>query len=156
MAGNLADLPDKRARNLRQRLLQASRQVNISIVKALNNLGFDELRSTHTALLSNLPLDGASLTTVARNAGMTKQAMGRLAEDLMRLGYIMSCPDKADRRAVHLAFTDKGLDLMHKSFVVMDEIEERCANRIGSASYQKFLTSLLEIAKELDDSVKTS
>ena len=101
MAGNLADLPDKRARNLRQRLLQASRQVNISIVKALNNLGFDEFRSTHTALLSNLSLDGASLTTVARNAGMTKQAMGRLAEDLMRLGYIRSTPDKADRRAVH-------------------------------------------------------
>jgi DNA-binding MarR family transcriptional regulator len=151
MAGKVADLPNKRAGNLRQRLLQASRQVNIAIVKGLNDLEFDELRSTHTALLSNLDLDGASLTVVARNAGMTKQAMGRLADDLVHLGYITKTPDKTDRRTVHLTFTDKGLDLMHKSFAVMDEIEKRCANCIGLDSYRKLLASLSKIAKELDD-----
>ena len=150
MAGKVDDLSDKRAQNLRQRLLQASRLVNIAIVKALNEQGFNELRSTHTALLSNLALEGASLTVVARNAGMTKQALGRLADDLVRLGYITKTPDKTDRRAVHLTFTDKGLDLMHKSFAVMNEIENRCANRIGLEGYRKLLASLSKIAKELD------
>lgn len=151
MACKVSNLSDERAGNLRQRLLKASRHVNIAIVKALNDRGFDNLRSPHTALLSNLALDGANLTVVARNAGMTKQAMGRLADDLVHLGYITRNPDKADRRAVHLTFTDKGLDLMHNSFDVMDEIEKRCIKRIGFDGYRGFLAALSEIANEPDD-----
>jgi DNA-binding MarR family transcriptional regulator len=76
--------------------------------------------------------------------------MGRLADELVRLGYISSSPDPVDRRAVSLAFTDIGLDLMRQSFAVMSDIERRCARRIGKDAYQVLLHSLSEIAVELE------
>ena len=141
----------QRAANLRQRLLRASRAVNVAIVKGLHARGFEGLRSTHTALLSNLELDGASLTAVARRAGMTKQAMGRLADELIRLRYIKSSRSKTDRREVNLAFTKTGLSLMQHSFAVMDAIEKRCANRIGKGKFQGLLSALSETAIECED-----
>lgn len=140
-----------RAANLRQRLLRVSREVNNAIVAGLHERGFTELRSTHTALLSNLPFEGARLTTVASRAGMTKQAMGRLADALRRLKYIESRPDELDRRAVKLTFTDTGLDLMQQSFAVMAEIERRCANRIGEVDFQRLLQWLSDIAAEFEE-----
>jgi len=140
-----------RAANLRQRLLRASRAVNNAIVQGLHDRGFSELRSTHTTLLSNLPFDGASLTSVACHAGMTKQAMGRLADELIQLNYIESRRDESDRRAVKLSFTDAGLDLMQQSFAVMDEIERRSANHIGTADFQRLLQWLSEIAVEFEE-----
>lgn len=140
-----------RAANLRQRMLRASRAVNAAIVGGLREKGFPALRSTHTALLSNLDMDGSNLTVVAQRAGMTKQAMGRLAEDLIRLGYVASIPDNKDRRAINLIFTESGLELMHQSFAVMDDIERRCIERIGKGPYQILLTGLEEVAEELED-----
>lgn len=139
-----------RSANLRQRLLRAARTVNSLIVQGLQTRGFSELRSTHTALLSNLDLEGASLSSVASRAGMTKQAMGRLADELVRFGYIQSSPDPTDRRAVILRFTDTGLDLMQQSFAVMAEIEKRCAKRIGKNNLQVLLQALAEISEELE------
>jgi len=146
----------QRAANLRQRLLRASRAVNSMIVKGLHERGFKELRSTHTALLSNLEIEGSRLTYVAQQAGMTKQAMGRLAEELIRLDYIKSTRDKDDQRAVNLMFTVAGIDLMRQSFAVMGDIEQRCRNRIGKANYQKLLDMLSEIVSELEVSLSES
>ena len=146
----VTDIEPHRAANLRQRLLRASRAVNSAIVSGLQARGFDTLRSTHTALLSNLNLEGASLTEVARRAGMSKQAMGRLADELIRLNYIESRRDKSDRRAVTLVFTEAGLDLMQHSFAVMNDIEKRCAKRISKGSFQELLESLSKITTELE------
>ena len=82
---------------------------------------------------------------------MTKQAMGRLVDELVHLGYIKSSRDKTDRRALNLAFTDSGLDLMQQSFAVMNDIERRCARRIGQDNLRKLLHSLTDIAVELED-----
>ena len=141
----------QRAANLRQRLLRASRAVNVAIVKGLHARGFEGLRSTHTALLSNLDLGGASLTAVARRAGMTKQAMGRLADELIRLKYIETSRSEADRREVNLAFTKTGLDLMQHSFAIMDAIEKRCVHRMGKDKFQTLLSALSETAMECED-----
>lgn len=144
-AGNL------RSANLRQRLLRASRVVNTLIVQGLQQRGFEKLRSTHTALLSNLDLEGASLTSIAGRAGMTKQAMGRLADELVRFGYIQRSQDPTDNRAAILTFTDAGLDLMQQSFAVMEEIEKRCAKRIGKNNFRTLLEALSEMSDELEE-----
>lgn len=150
-AASNPDLEAKRAGNLRQRLLRASRTVNAAIVRGLQERGFGQLRAAHTALLSNLDMNGARLTTVAERAGMTKQAMGRLADELIGLGYIARSPDPSDRRAVRLNFTESGLDLMQQSFAVMAGIETRCRRRIGKHEYAAMLDGLSKIDEVLED-----
>jgi len=140
-----------RAANLRQCLLRASRYVNVIIVENLHQRGFTELRSTHTALLSNLDLEGSSLTVVSQRAGITKQAMGRLADELVKLKYVTRTLNKNDKRSVIIEFTPAGLELMSYSFRIMEELENRCARRLGGNRFKKLLTSLQEIINELEN-----
>lgn len=148
---SVSDNNHNRIANLRQRLLRASRFVNTEIVDGLHQHGFTELSSTHTALLSNLDLEGCSLTIVAQRAGMSKQAMGRLADELIRLKYVTSTRSKDDRRAVKLEFTPAGHKLMNHSFAIMEELENRCVRLLGDRNFKNLLTSLQDIADEFEN-----
>lgn len=143
-----------RAANLRQRLLQTSRSVNASIIEKLHQRGFTKLSSTHTALLSNLDLEGNSLTIIAHRAGMTKQAMGRLAEELTNLKYVTRTRNEDDKRAVKIEFTPAGLKLMTHSFSIMEELENRCERRLGKKRFSLLLSSLRDIVDEFENASK--
>jgi DNA-binding MarR family transcriptional regulator len=130
-----------RKANLRQLLLRASRILNAEIVDGLVQHGF-ELRSTHTALLSNLDEQGTMLSTIARRAGMSKQAMGRLADELESLAYIKSSAHPDDRRSRMISFTAAGWELMRASFESLTDIERRYAKRMGRAQLESLRHSL--------------
>jgi DNA-binding MarR family transcriptional regulator len=120
-----------RSRNMRQLLLRASRIVNRHVVEGLNARGYTDLRSTHTTLLSNMELAGSSVTIVAERAGITKQAMGRLATELEVAGYIRVEGDPDDARVRFLQLTKSGRRLMLDSLEVMAELERRYARLLG-------------------------
>src|SRR5258705_5946103 len=91
---------ERRRRNMRQLLLRASRIVNRNVVEGLHARGYSDLRSTHTTLLSNIDLAGSTVTEAAERAGITKQAMGRLASELEGAGYVrvLGAPEDARDR----------------------------------------------------------
>ena len=120
-----------RSRNMRQLLLRAARIVNRHVVEGLHARGYANLRSTHTTLLSNMPLAGGTISETAGRAGVTKQAMGRLAAELEEAGYIRVAADPADGRARMLELTDAGTKLMLASLDVMGDLERRYAGLIG-------------------------
>jgi DNA-binding MarR family transcriptional regulator len=136
-----------RNRNLRQLLLRASRILNGEIVGALVARGYD-LRSTHTALLSNLDQEGNSISTLAERAGMSKQAMGRLADELETLHYVASTGSATDKRARVLKFTAMGWKLMLASFDILATIEQRYASRIGHAQLAQLCANLEALVAE--------
>ena len=98
----------ERRRNMRQLLLRASRIVNRHVVEGLHARGYTDLRSTHTTLLSNIDLAGSTVTAAAERAGITKQAMGRLATELEDAGYIRIEADPKDARARILRLSKTG------------------------------------------------
>ena len=120
-----------RRRNMRQLLLRASRIVNRHVVEGLQARGYADLRSTHTTLLSNIDLAGSTVTEAADRAGITKQAMGRLATELEGAGYIRVQSDPKDARARVLLLTKTGKQLMLDSLEVMAELERRYARSLG-------------------------
>src|SRR3984893_18204886 len=96
---DFASVEDQRRRNMRHLLLRAARIVNRHVVEGLHACGYANLRSTHTTLLSNIDLAGSTVTAAADRAGITKQAMGRLATELEDAGYIRVRSDPKDARA---------------------------------------------------------
>jgi DNA-binding MarR family transcriptional regulator len=131
-----------RRKNMRQLLLRASRIVNRDVVEGLHARGYADLRSTHTTLLSNIDLDGSSVTIAADRAGITKQAMGRLATELEGAGYISVQTDTKDARARILQLTMTGKQLMLDSLEVMTELECRYACSIGRGQLAAMLQGL--------------
>ena len=79
-------------------------------------------RPVHFQAVANLPQAGARLTSLASRAGISKQAMGKLVEELEGIGYVERVPDPADGRARLVRFTKSGIALMRDSLVVIDEI----------------------------------
>ena len=128
----LETIEQARRRNMRQLLLRASRIVNRHVVEGLHARGYTDLRSTHTTLLSNIDLAGSTVTVAADRAGITKQAMGRLATELEDAGYIRVQSDPKDARARVLQLTKTGKQLMLDSLEVMAELERRYAASLGS------------------------
>jgi DNA-binding MarR family transcriptional regulator len=127
----LGTIEQGRRRNMRQLLLRASRIVNRHVVEGLHARGYTDLRSTHTTLLSNIDLAGSTVTVAADRAGITKQAMGRLATELEDAGYIRVQGDPNDARARVLRLTRTGKRLMLDSLKVMAELELRYARSVG-------------------------
>src|SRR6185312_11711727 len=128
---DLVSVEEQRRRNMRQLLLRAARIVNRHVVEGLRACGYADLRSTHTTLLSNIDLAGSTVTEAAERAGITKQAMGRLATELQDAGYITVRSDPADARARVLHLTKSGMRLMLDSLRVMTHLQNRYARLIG-------------------------
>jgi DNA-binding MarR family transcriptional regulator len=138
-------LEPKRALNLRQLLLKASRKVNSRVVGELRARGFSSLRSMHTTLLSNMDLAGSSVTATAERAGITKQAMGRLAVELETAGYLRIESDPEDLRVRILRFTPSGERLMRESLDVMSELERGFGRRLGREPYRALREGLIAL-----------
>jgi DNA-binding MarR family transcriptional regulator len=138
----LAAVEESRRRNMRQLLLRASRLVNRNVVDGLQARGYADLRSTHTTLLSNIDLAGSTVTDAAERAGITKQAMGRLAAELESAGYIRVQKDAEDGRVRILQLTNTGKRLMLDSLEVMADLERSYARSVGEDRLEALLQGL--------------
>jgi DNA-binding MarR family transcriptional regulator len=90
---------------------------------------------------------GSTVTVAADRAGITKQAMGRLASELEGAGYIRVRADPKDARARILQLTRAGRKLMLDSLEVLAELERRCAGAIGQDRLAAILGGLADFVE---------
>jgi DNA-binding MarR family transcriptional regulator len=100
--------------------------------------GHDQIRPCHRALLGYLDDAGARLTELARLLGQPKQYVGRLVDELETLGYVQRRPDPHDRRSKLIVPTERGRDEQQQADLILAEIEDRHAARIGADNYADF------------------
>ena len=68
-----------------------------------------KLTASHIQITRHLPLAGCSLTELAARARITKQAMGKLADQCAAWDLVHRAPDPRDARAIRIAFTPTGV-----------------------------------------------
>jgi DNA-binding MarR family transcriptional regulator len=117
--------------------------------KELEEAGYADIRPTHGCVFRFVRDDGMRLTELARLAGMTKQSVGELVDDLVGLGYVERIPDPEDRRAKLICLTDRGVEAQRVGFGLLGELEDRWAERFGAARVKQ-LRELLEEAVSED------
>ena len=76
--------------------------------RELGESGYADIRPTHGCVFRFVREDGMRLTELAELAGMTKQSVGEMVDDLVDLGYVERIPDPEDRRAKLICLTDRG------------------------------------------------
>jgi DNA-binding MarR family transcriptional regulator len=121
----------------------ATSDVSRELHKRLDTAGYGDIRPAHGYLFGYVGPSGARLTDVAEQAGITKQAMGELATDMERLGYLERVPDPTDRRAKLLRLTERGHAAQAAGFAILDGIEAEWGERYGAARVRA-LRELLE------------
>ena len=112
-----------------------------------------QARLAHASLLPYIDLDGTRQTEIARRAGISKQAVGQLVDDLIRGGMLRRDPDPDDGRAQLVRFTDDGIEQLLLGIDVLDAIELELSGEIGAKPLERLkreLTRLLPVLEKLD------
>jgi DNA-binding MarR family transcriptional regulator len=127
----------------------ATESVLVEFRRDLEAAGYADIRPTHGCVFRFVRDDGMRLTELAGLAGMTKQSVGELVDDLVNLGYVERIPDPEDRRAKLICLTDRGIEAQRVGFGLLAGVEDRWAERFG-ATRMKQLRKLLEEAVSED------
>jgi DNA-binding MarR family transcriptional regulator len=98
---------------------------------ALLDAGIDDIRPTHGCVFRFLRGDGMRLTELASLAGLTKQSVGEIVDDLTALGYLERYPDPTDKRAKLLRLTKKGKEAQAIGFSLFAKLESDWAETFG-------------------------
>src|SRR4030095_11242930 len=99
------ELQQIRDANTGQLLLKAARLWNEQAIGRVQAAGATEFRAAHTRLLPHISPEG---TRLAERVGITKQAVGKLVDDLEAQGVVVREPDPDDGRALRVRYTDRG------------------------------------------------
>jgi DNA-binding MarR family transcriptional regulator len=108
----------------------------------LAELGFDDVRARHGAVLAYLDPEGTRPGELARTSGRRKQTIGAILDDLERLGYVERRPDPEDRRASLIVPTERGRRFITASDAIVGEIERGHAAVLGEEAYVRLKAEL--------------
>lgn len=105
---------------------------------------YRRLRTSQLRLLSLTPVEGMRLTDLAVRVGMTKQALGEFANVLEGEGFLESVSDPTDRRVRILRPTAKGRRAVEAGEQVINAVEERWRERLGTEHWERLRTLLAD------------
>ncbi|MBP6104919.1 MAG: MarR family winged helix-turn-helix transcriptional regulator [Steroidobacteraceae bacterium] len=147
------DLQRFRRTNIGQPLIEIAKDFQRRVLTRFAERGHTGLQPAHTAVITNLNLEGTRLTELARHASMTKQGMGQLVDELQRLGYVERVPDPTDNRAKIVRFSERGRRLMLHGVESGDLIQREYARLIGRERLQLLHDILEHLKNRLRDQV---
>lgn len=128
---DLTPLTAARDTSLGQLLIQAARLWHEAALTELASLGHPGLRASHFQLAPHLDLEGSRITEVAARAGISKQAVGQLVDELEALGYVERVADPRDARARLVVYTPKGRAAMGDGLRALAGVEARLGPALG-------------------------
>ncbi len=113
--------------------------------------GFNDVRPAFSAVLRNLPASGARVSDLAARAGMTKQSMGYLVDQMQASGLVDISPDLQDRRANTVRLTTRGEQVVSAGAELSKHFEAHLAHLVGARKIEQLRATLLEIHAKLDE-----
>jgi DNA-binding MarR family transcriptional regulator len=135
--------------DLARLLLNATRAFEREMIARLAEAGLDMLAPRHLPVLRALdPRSGARASAIARDAGVTRQAIAQVLAELEQLDIVEQHPDPTDARAKVVRYTPFGLRGYHSALAVFSELEREQVQRLGAdrvAALKQDLRSLSNI-----------
>jgi DNA-binding MarR family transcriptional regulator len=127
-------------------LEMASESMFVEFREDLIEAGYGDVRPTHGCVFRFVREDGMRLTELANLAGMTKQSIGEIVDDLAGLGYLERIPDPDDKRAKLIRLTAKGEQAQSVGFGLFAGLEQRLGERYGADRIAAMRELLEEVA----------
>lgn len=112
-------------------LMGAFRRVIDELHRELAEVGHPEIRPVHAVAMQSIAPARGRLNEMAAVVGVSKQAMAKTIDRLEQLGYVTRSLDEQDRRARVVALTDRGIDALRQSGIILDRIYADLAEEIG-------------------------
>lgn len=127
-------------------LLEASRQVGADLVAELQERGFDDARPGHAVVALHIDRrSGTRVGDLAARAGMTKQGMLLLVDDLEARGYVRRVADPDDARARIVRLTARGRRYIAEFRRSLAAVEGRVRRDLGDARFEAMHAALEDL-----------
>ncbi|WP_194293462.1 MarR family winged helix-turn-helix transcriptional regulator [Actinomadura macrotermitis] len=139
--------PDSRIGALARRLAAL---VTHRVQEGLAEAGITDVRPTHLRIFAAIEQGPARITRIAERLGSTKQTVGPLVEELVRLGYLSRLPDPQDARARIVDFTPAGLAAATTAQRCADAIDRELVEQVGHQRAQHCRSALWELITGLE------
>jgi len=125
-------------------------EVRRRMLRRLHERGFDDLDLPHLNVFQYPGPHGRRPSEITSHAGMSKQALNYLLNEIERLGYIERQSDPHDARSTRIVLTRRGEVAGHTIREAVRDVELEWARRLGDRRFATLKTLL----QELYDSVK--
>jgi DNA-binding MarR family transcriptional regulator len=112
----------------------------------LEQTEFADIRPTHGCVFRFVKGGGLRLTALAEMAGMTKQSVGEIVDDLEARGYVKRIPDPDDKRAKIICLTERGERAQATGLALFAKVEKQWAKRYGAERIAQVRELLEEVA----------
>lgn len=118
-------------------LLEGHRALSAELVSSMDERGYPDCKAGHAAVFMHIDRrSGTRLTDLARRAGMTKQGMMLVVDDLEQRGYVRRVPDAEDARAKVVRLTARGRRYVAEARRAMAALEARARRELGDRRYE--------------------
>jgi DNA-binding MarR family transcriptional regulator len=135
---NRADMP----KSIQILFRDARSAIEAAVRADLAQNGFGDVTPSHSALLRNLGEDGSRPSDLAAQAGVTRQAITKLVDELERLDLVRREPDPDDGRGVIVKYTDRGRAGVAIARKRMLALERSYAARVGADRWAEVRSTL--------------
>jgi DNA-binding MarR family transcriptional regulator len=127
-------------------LLYATRGTYTEAIRqAQAKIGCGDVPASGEFILSAMEWSGASLESVIRGMGVTKQTVSQAVEMLVDRGYLERSHDSSDRRRVNLSLTERGHDAGRAAKTAIEQVDSELKARVGPASITHTRATLIAL-----------
>ena len=105
---------------------------------------------SHIHLLFTIGLDGVSNSQLARRAKVSKQAMSKLVQEMLKHGFIVIDINEHDSRCNIISLTDKGAEVLLKIWESNKLLSAEFEKHLGKVKSKRLLKLMAELVESLD------
>jgi DNA-binding MarR family transcriptional regulator len=105
----------------------------------------DGMRPSYGFVIRAVHAERPTVNRLADLLGVTKQSASKLADDMIRAGFLTRVPDEEDRRRVRLELTDRGAAVRRSALRTSGKLEEELAAAAGPRAVPALRRALLAL-----------
>ena len=137
--------------NFARHLIGISRDLESRVVRPLTDkFGYQSLRPSFGPFLSLFWEEGQSLTAVAEELAISKQACSQLANLVEDAGYVERMPNPLDRRSKVVNLTGRGRSLIQEGLRLIQDVDSEYGDLLGASEFPAFTSALAGISRRAD------
>ncbi|HMN52681.1 MAG TPA: MarR family winged helix-turn-helix transcriptional regulator [Sphingopyxis sp.] len=108
----------------------------------LHDRGWPDISRRQSMVMTNIVSGIVRPSDIARNLGVSRQAIHSTINQMVRLGMVELTPDPGDRRHMIVSLTPTGARMRQDAQHAMDALSDQLAERLGQDRFDALLAAL--------------
>jgi len=135
--------------HLGRMLLKLERKFTRLVLDKLAQDGLDDITLRHFVVIPFIDEKGIRAVEIARQVGISKQAVSKLVDELLQKGYVSLKADPADGRASLVYMSPKGNDFLRRAIEYTKQVETSWQAVVGKQEFKVMKQAMSTLLKTL-------